>query len=152
MKISSLVALLGLSFLVAVSAQDSATAAGCQTCARSALTFPATAGKPAALVVPRDVETLPQGRIENLMPIGMLTVLGCDTCAAQAVQWALAQGSSREDVDLALRTVAAVQKLDCFRQQFGADVAIRMEKPLAAARKALEESAAPREPEKQALK
>lgn len=143
MKISSLVALLGLSFLVAVSAQPPATPAGCQTCARGALAAPSTEGKPGALVVPGDVETLPRGRIENLMPIGMVTVLGCETCAAKAVHWALAQGSSREDVDLALRAVAAVQKLDCFRQQFGGDVAIRMEKPLAAARKALEESTAP---------
>jgi hypothetical protein len=80
------------------------------------------------------------GSIENLMPIGVVAVLGCDTCAGEAVAWALQQGSSTEDVERALRTIAAMQKLDCFKQQFGPDAVARLEKPLAAARKVLQQA------------
>jgi len=58
----------------------------------------------------------------------------------RAVIWALQQGSSFEDVDRTLRTVAAMQKLDCFKAQFGPEVATRMEKPLVAAKEALEQA------------
>jgi hypothetical protein len=80
------------------------------------------------------------GRVENLIPIGVLTVLGCEKCSAEAVTWALEQGSSFEDIERALRTVAAMEKLDCFKAQFGPEVALRMQKPLAAAREALEQA------------
>jgi alkylhydroperoxidase/carboxymuconolactone decarboxylase family protein YurZ len=94
------------------------------------------AGKAVALAVPPELANMPKGRIENLMPVGMLIVLGCETCAGEAVQWALANGSSPQDIEAALRTVAAVQKLDCFREKFGGEVAARMARPLAAARTA----------------
>ena len=87
--------------------------------------------------IPGTKESMVVGKIENLVPIGVLTVLGCDRCAAEAVNWALQQGSSFEDVERTLRTVATMQKLDCFKTQFGADVNARMEKPLAAAWDAL---------------
>jgi hypothetical protein len=80
------------------------------------------------------------GRIENLMPIGILAVLGCETCTGEAVAWALQQGSSTEDVERALQTVAAMQKLDCFKRQFGPDAAARLDKPLAAARRVLQQA------------
>jgi hypothetical protein len=80
------------------------------------------------------------GRIENLIPIGVVTVLGCEKCAGEVVAWALAQGSSFEDIGRALRTVAAMQKLDCFNQTFGPEVAGRMEKPLAAATRVLQQA------------
>ncbi len=111
-------------------------AAPCQGCAQKAA--PAVAAPVQS--VPPELANLPKGRIENVMPVGMLIVLGCESCAAEAVQWALAQGSTTEDINLALNTVAAVQKLECFNQKFGADVSGRMEKPLAAARKALDEA------------
>jgi len=128
MKTFSLIALLVLT----ASAQKQATNTGCPTCARIEPAVP-----PA---VASELEALPKGRIENLIPIGMLISLGCENCAEKAVQWALAQGSSREDVDAALRTIAVVQKLDCFNQQFGSDVASRLGKPLEAARRALEQA------------
>jgi len=74
------------------------------------------------------------------MPIGVVAVMGCETCAGEAVTWALQQGSSTEDVDRALRTIAAMQELDCFKHQFGPDAAARLEKPLAAARKVLQQA------------
>ena len=77
------------------------------------------------------------GRIENLIPIGVLTVLGCEKCSAEAVNWALQQGSSFDDIERTLRTVAAMQKLDCFKGQFGPEVVERLQKPLAAAQEAL---------------
>jgi hypothetical protein len=39
-------------------------------------------------------ESMVVGRIENLIPIGMLAVLGCEKCSTEAVNWALQQGSS----------------------------------------------------------
>ena len=140
MKTFSAIVLLGLSAGLPVSAQDRAPASGCQTCTRtvSAAIAPAVAPDTA-----RELEALPKGRIENLIPVSILIALGCEGCAEKAVQWALAQGSSPEDVDAALRTVAVLQKLDCFNRQFGADVASRLEKPLAAARKALDQAARP---------
>ena len=76
------------------------------------------------------------------MPMSLLMALGCESYAEKAVQNALLQGSSPEDIDTALRTIAVVQKLDCFNRQFGGEAA-RLEKPLAAARKALEQAARP---------
>ena len=90
-----------------------------------------------AKVIPGTNETMIVGRIENLIPIGVLTVLGCEKCSAEAVNWALQQGSSFDDIERTLRTVAAMQKLDCFKSQFGPDVNTRIEKPLAAAKEAL---------------
>jgi hypothetical protein len=77
---------------------------------------------------------------KSLIPIGMVVVLGCEKCAEEVVAQALKQGSSFQDIDRALRTVAQVQHLECFNQTFGPDVAGRMEKPLAAARRALQQA------------
>ena len=107
----------------------------CANC--SAATSSQEVQDPSAKVIPGTNETMVVGRIENLIPIGVLTVLGCEKCSAEAVNWALQQGSSFEDVERTLRTVAAMQKLDCFKNQFGPEVNTRMEKPLAAAREAL---------------
>jgi len=93
--------------------------------------------------IPGTNETMLVGRIENLMPIGVLAALGCEACVGRAVAWALQQGSSADDVERALRTIAAMQKLDCFKQQFGPDAATRLEKPLAAARRVLQQALDP---------
>jgi len=106
---------------------------GCTGCAASAAASHDAATKP----IPGTNETMVVGTVENLIPIGVLTVLGCEKCSAEAVNWALQQGSSFEDVERTLRTVAAMQKLDCFKNQFGPEVNTRMEKPLAAAKEAL---------------
>jgi hypothetical protein len=128
-------AILALSFSFPALAQGPGKAAGCQTCTQ---TLEAPQIDPAAA---QELAALPKGRIENLIPMSMLIALGCDTCTEKAVQYALSQGSSPGDVDAALRTIAVVQKLDCFNHQFGGDAAARLEKPLAAARKALEQAA-----------
>jgi len=94
---------------------------------------PTAAVKP----IPGSSETMVVGRIENLVPIAVLSVLGCEKCSAEAVKWALAQGSSFDDVERTLQSLAAMQKLDCFKAQFGPESAARIEKPLAAAREAL---------------
>jgi hypothetical protein len=109
---------------------------GCTKCA--ATTAPQQeASEPAAKPIPGTSESMVVGRIENVIPIGVLTVLGCEKCSAEAVNWALQQGSSFEDIERTLQTVAAMKKLDCFKEQFGPEVASRMEKPLAAAKGAL---------------
>jgi hypothetical protein len=107
----------------------------CANCAATA--SPHEVPEAASKLIPGSNESMVVGRIENVIPIGVLTVLGCEKCSAEAVNWALQQGSSFDDIERALRTVAAMQKLDCFKNQFGPEVAARMEKPLAAAREAL---------------
>jgi hypothetical protein len=137
-----------LSFVQGASVQERATApgagvpavdakaqGGCGACAQHSAPE-SVSTRP----VPGTSETMPVGRIENLMPIGVLAALGCEKCAGEAVAWAVEQGSSTEDVERALRTLAAMQTLDCFKQQFGADAAARFEKPLAAARKVLQQA------------
>jgi hypothetical protein len=91
-------------------------------------------------LIPGSNEAMVVGRIENLIPIGVLAVLGCEKCSGEAVNWALQQGSSFEDIERTLRTIAAIQQLDCFKSQFGSEVATRMEKPLSAAKEALEQA------------
>jgi len=109
---------------------------GCANCAASHHQAPEVVSKQ----IPGTNETMVVGSIENLIPIGVLTVLGCEKCSAEAVDWALQQGSSFDDVERTLRTVAAMQKLDCFKNQFGPEVLTRMEKPLAAAKDALDQA------------
>ena len=108
-------------------------------CAKCAVTTQSVDDKHVAAVkpIPGTNETMVVGRIENLIPIGVLTVLGCEKCSAEAVNWALQQGSSFDDIEGTLRTVATMQKLDCFKEQFGPEVNTRMERPLAAAKEAL---------------
>ncbi len=118
----------------AVSKPDGCT--GCSAGKASALEAREAVTKP----IPGSNEAMVVGRVENLIPIGVLTVLGCEKCSAEAVNWALQQGSSFEDIERTLRTVAAMQKLDCFKAQFGPEVATRMEKPLSAAKEALEQA------------
>ncbi len=118
----------------AVSKPDACT--GCSAGKASSREVQESATKP----IPGSNEAMVVGRIENLIPIGVLTVLGCEKCSAEAVVWALQQGSSYEDIERTLRTVATMQKLDCFKAQFGPEVATRMEKPLLAAKDALEQA------------
>lgn len=84
---------------------------------------------------------LPAGSIENLVPIGVAAALGCEPCTEEAVRRALAQGSSVEEVERALRVLGAVRKMDCFNRSFPEAVA-RMEKPLAAGEKVIEQARA----------
>ena len=124
-----------LLFAHGLSAQSSGANNNCSSCAQKPPT-----GNASSRTLPGSSESIPVGRIENLMPIGILAALGCETCAAKAVAWALEQGSSTEEVERAIRTVEAMQKLDCFRQQFGPEAAGRLQKPLTAARTALREA------------
>ncbi len=127
-----------------VKATPPAAAPNSGACSSCGATTPAPAAALPTQIrtIPGTTETIAVGKVENLVPIGVLTVLGCEKCAAEAVSWALQQGSSFDDVERALRTVAAMQKLDCFKAQFGADVNARMEKPLAAAWDALAQARA----------
>jgi alkylhydroperoxidase/carboxymuconolactone decarboxylase family protein YurZ len=137
MKALSVTILAGaLLFAQSAAAQTANAKPACGGCAQKAST-----PMPATQPIPGTNETMLVGTVENLVPIAVVSVLGCETCAVKAVDWALQQGSSPEDVDRVLRTVAAMQNLDCFKQQFGADAATRLERPLAAAREALRQAA-----------
>ena len=77
-------------------------------------------------------------RLQDLIPIVMVIVGGCETCAEKMVTRALNEGSSSQDVDKTLRIIANMQKLDCFAKAVGPEVVARMERPLAAGRKTLD--------------
>jgi hypothetical protein len=107
-----------IAFLAGALAFPAALSAQCTKCAQSS-----AATAPAVQPIPGTNESMPVGRIENLTPVAGITVLGCEKCAE-------------------VKTVAAMQKLDCFKAQFGPDAATRVEKPLAAARRVLDDAAA----------
>jgi hypothetical protein len=80
-------------------------------------------------------------RLQDLIPIAMVIVAGCETCAEKMVARALQEGSSRQAIDKTLRIVAGMQKLDCFTKAVGAEVVTRMDKPLAAGQRTLQQAA-----------
>ena len=80
-------------------------------------------------------------KLQDLIPIVMVIVGGCEPCAESTIKRALQQGSSWEDIDKTLQIVANMQRLDCFAKAVGPDVVARMEKPLAAGRRTLQQAA-----------
>ncbi len=81
-----------------------------------------------------------KGNLENLVPIAVVVVGGCEPCAEKMVKQALAQGSSWADIDQTLLILADMQKRDCVAKALGQDVIARMERPLAAGRRILEQA------------
>lgn len=87
------------------------------------------------------VETRPSGpELQNLIPIAMVIVGGCEPCAEKMVTRALAQGSPWQDIDKTLQIIAHMQRQDCFAKAVGPDVVARMEKPLAAGWRTLQQA------------
>ncbi len=80
-----------------------------------------------------------KGNLQNLIPIAVVVVGGCEPCAEKMVTQALAQGSSWEDVEETLDILAAMQKRECVIKALGAETVGKMEKPLAAGRRTLEQ-------------
>lgn len=85
-------------------------------------------------------EPLSQPKLQNLIPIVMVIVAGCEPCAENMVKRALQQGSSWHDIDKTLRIVASTRKLGCFAKAVGPEVIARLEKPLAAGRRTLQQA------------
>jgi alkylhydroperoxidase/carboxymuconolactone decarboxylase family protein YurZ len=79
-------------------------------------------------------------RLQDLIPMVMVIVGGCEPCAEKMVTRAVEQGTSLQDIDKTLRIVANMQRQDCFAKAVGRDVAARMEKPLAAGWRTLQEA------------
>lgn len=77
-------------------------------------------------------------RLQELIPIVMVIVGGCETCAEKMVARALNDGCDWRDIDRTLRITAGMQKLDCFAKAVGPEVTSRMDRPLAAGRRTLE--------------
>jgi alkylhydroperoxidase/carboxymuconolactone decarboxylase family protein YurZ len=82
----------------------------------------------------------PEPKLQDLIPIVMVIVGGCEPCAEKTIKRALEQGSSWQDIDKTLRIVANMQGADCFAMAVGTDVVRRMEKPLAAGWRSLREA------------
>lgn len=89
------------------------------------------------------METLrSKGNLQNLIPIAVVVVGGCEPCAEKMVKQALAKGSSWQDVDETLRILADMQKRECVKQSLGPEVVAGMERPLAAGRRTLQQAMA----------
>ena len=86
----------------------------------------------------RSSQPRPEAKLQDLIPIAMVIVGGCESCAEKMVTRALEEGSSWQDVDKTLRIIANMQRLDCFAKAVGTDVVARMDKPLAAGRRTLQ--------------
>jgi alkylhydroperoxidase/carboxymuconolactone decarboxylase family protein YurZ len=86
---------------------------------------------------PKQFRATLEAKLQNLIPIAMVIVGGCESCAEKMVARALQQGSSPDDIDKTLCIIAHMHKLDCFAAGVGLDVVARMDRPLAAARKTL---------------
>lgn len=84
----------------------------------------------------------PEARLEDLIPIAVVIAAGCESCAEKMVTRALERGSSVRHIEKTLGSVAHLQKLDCLAQAVGAEVVARMEKPLAAGRRTLQQAKA----------
>lgn len=87
----------------------------------------------------RTATARPEPKLQDLIPIVMVIVGGCETCAERLVTRALQEGSSWQDIDKTLRIVADMQGRDCFARAVGADVVTRIEKPLAAGQRTLQQ-------------
>jgi AhpD family alkylhydroperoxidase len=81
-----------------------------------------------------------KGNLQNLIPIAVVVVGGCGPCAEKMVTQALAHGSSWENVDETLRILADMQKRQCVIQALGPETIARMEEPLAAGRRTLDQA------------
>ncbi len=86
---------------------------------------------------PASSERLSDPKLQDLIPIVMVIVGGCEPCAENMVKRALQQGSSWHEIDKTLQIVASMQKLDCFAKAVGPEVIARMEKPLVAGHRTL---------------
>ena len=85
-----------------------------------------------------------EARLQDLIPIAMVIVGGCEPCAENMVNRALQQGSSWQNIDKTLRIVEKTKSLDCFAKAVGTDVIVRMEEPLAAGKRTLQSAIRPR--------
>lgn len=63
-----------------------------------------------------------EARLQDLIPIAMVIVGGCEPCAESMVNRALRQGSSWQDIERTLRIVAGTRVLDCFAKAVGPEV------------------------------
>ena len=64
-------------------------------------------------------EPLSKPKLQDLIPIVMVIVGGCEPCAENMIKRALQQGSSWHDIDKTLQIVGNMQKLDCFAKAVG---------------------------------
>ena len=83
-----------------------------------------------------------ESSLQALIPIAVVIVGGCEPCAESMVKRALQQGSAPQDIDMVMRIVADMNKQECFLKAVGPDVIQRMDKPLAAGLRTLQQAIA----------
>ncbi len=84
--------------------------------------------------------TRSRGSLQNLIPIAVVVVGGCEPCTAKIVTQALVQGSPLQDVDETLRILADMQKRECVAKALGPETIARMGKALAVGRSTLDQA------------
>ena len=89
---------------------------------------------------PQSPQQKSEVRLQDLIPIAIVIAGGCETCAEKMVARALNEGASWQDIDKTLRIVAGVQKMDCLAKALGHEIIARMDKPLAAGMKTLQQA------------
>jgi hypothetical protein len=82
-------------------------------------------------------------RLADLVPLAVVIAGGCEPCAESMVRRAVENGTADHLVARTLAIVADLRLRECFAGAVGPEVVARMERPLAAARRALQELAGP---------
>lgn len=86
-----------------------------------------------------------QSTLDDMILIGVVIAAGCERCAERAVDRASSHGVPDVLIRRTLRVVAGIRSEECFGQAVGPEVVARMEKPLDAGWKVLQQSAPSRE-------
>lgn len=90
-----------------------------------------------------EIESRPvavEPNLEDLIPIALVIAAGCEPCAEKMVSRALEQGSTPRHIQKTLQIIAKMQKLDCFAGAVGPEAVARMERPLIAGQRTLQEA------------
>jgi hypothetical protein len=79
--------------------------------------------------------------LNDLIPIAVVIAAGCEECAEKMVRRALQEGASPRLVRRTLAVVAQLRANECLTKAVGKEVVARMEKPIEAGRRALQQAA-----------
>lgn len=78
-------------------------------------------------------------RLGDLITIAVVIAAGCERCTENAVQRALLMGCEKSLIDRTLGIVARLRSVDCLVRAVGPEVIARMERPLQAGKKVLQD-------------
>jgi len=94
-----------------------------------------------ATFAPTEESEPPRHRLADLIPLAAVIAGGCEPCAEKMVRRAVENGTPRRLISRTLRILTDLRSRGCFADAAGAEVAQRMQQPLAAATRVLAEVA-----------